>query len=175
LFVGRLSPEKGIADLLASIDDTPNSLRIKIYGSGPLEHLVRRAATRSDRIEYCGQGSSDTVISQMKKCKFLVFPSVWYEGLPRTIIEAFATGTPVIGARLGAMEEIILHEENGLHYQCGDTKQLAAAMTRLCIDEPFRQKLRAGARKVYELRYTYSAIVERLSNVALSREAQSNY
>ena len=60
----------------------------------------------------------------MKKCKAFICPSIWYEGAPLTIIEAFATGTPVIASRLGSMAETIIDGFNGLHFTAGDADDL---------------------------------------------------
>jgi len=60
----------------------------------------------------------------MSQAKFLALPSIWYENMPRTIIEAFACGLPVIGSRLGAIKDIIQHKQNGLLFNPGSAESL---------------------------------------------------
>ena len=118
LFVGRLSMEKGIPLLLDVFGQTGITLRIA--GEGPLEPLVREAALRHSNIQYLGPLSREQVRMEMSACTALVFPSIWYEGFPLTILEAFASGTPVIASNLGAMASMIVHGYNGLHFSPGN-------------------------------------------------------
>ena len=84
----------------------------------------------------------------METTKGLIFPSIWYEGLPLTIIEAFSRGTPVIASRLGAMSEMIVHDYNGLHFNPGDVKDLENCLEMFARSD--RKDLYTQARKTYE-------------------------
>ena len=84
----------------------------------------------------------------METTKCLIFPSIWYEGLPLTIIEAFSSGTPVIASRLGAMAEMVIHDYNGLHFNHGDVKDLENCLDMFTRSE--RKDLYTQARKTYE-------------------------
>ena len=67
----------------------------------------------------------------MKECRALIFPSIWYEGLPVTLIEAFATGTPVIASDLGAMSEMITNNKNGLLFDARNSQKLAESVRNI--------------------------------------------
>ena len=84
----------------------------------------------------------------------LVCPSTWHEtGGPKTVLEAFAKGTPVIASRLGIMEEVIDHGRTGLHFEAGNAIDLAAQV-RIMIADPARlASMRSAARLEFETRY----------------------
>jgi glycosyltransferase involved in cell wall biosynthesis len=127
LFVGRLSAEKGIDVLLKAWTGLPGEQLI-IAGDGPdRDKLVSEYGYLSN-VTFTGKMPREEVLELMKDCRALIFPSIWYEGLPMTIIEAFATGTPVIASSLGAMEEMIEHGKNGFLFESGNALQLAAAI-----------------------------------------------
>ena len=123
LFVGRLVEEKGILTLLNATK--LQDFKLIIIGEGPLEKQVIEFTKSNSNIKYLGYQDKATVINYMKNCKALIFPSIWYEGLPITILEAFATGTVVIASNIGSMAEIIEDKINGLHFDAGNEADLA--------------------------------------------------
>src|SRR5262249_41384831 len=80
-----------------------------------------------------------------------------YEGFPRVVAEAFATGTPVVASRLGAMAEIVDHGRTGLHFKPGDPNDLAAKVRQLLADHSQTDRMREAARGDYEQKYTVTA------------------
>ncbi len=153
VFVGRLSEEKGIDTLLAAWQQLPIRIPLKIVGQGPLEDRVRQFAAAHNEIEVLGRLPLAEVLEVVGEARFLVMPSLWYETFGRTIVEAFAKATPVIVSDLGAMAELVEHEQTGLRFPAGDTAALAQCMQRLIGDEPLRQKMRQAARSEYLARY----------------------
>lgn len=129
LYVGRLTAEKGLATLLAAWERLAEPPPLKIVGDGPLAGAVADAASRCSAIEWLARQSSDRVLELMKDARALLIPSVWYEGLPRVIVEAYAAGLPVIASDLGAMSSLIEHGRTGLHFRPGDPEDLAAQVT----------------------------------------------
>jgi glycosyltransferase involved in cell wall biosynthesis len=127
LFVGRLTHEKGIDVLLRCFKDLPG-IELIIAGGGPEKDALVQQYGHLENVQFRGLLAKPDIIALMKNCKALIFPSVWYEGLPVTIVEAFATGTPVIASRLGAMEEMIQHKINGLLFEAGEPEKLKAAV-----------------------------------------------
>src|SRR5690606_25819144 len=100
LFAGRLTPETGVQDMLDAIAGTDHMLQIA--GDGPLKDQVVETARISPNITYLGSLDRSALNQALTECSALLFPSIWYEGLPMILIEAFAAGTPVITSDLGA-------------------------------------------------------------------------
>lgn len=154
LFVGRLSEEKGILTALAAWRHVPAGARLRIVGDGPLAEKVRDACRENPQVEWLGAVSNGEAIAQMRKCTALIAPSVCFENFPRSIVEAYSEGTPVIASRLGAMAELVDHEQTGLLFTAGDAQELAKAAARLSQDGALVEALRQQARRVYLDRYT---------------------
>lgn len=153
LFVGRLSEEKGIDLLLKTFATSPYT--IKIAGDGPLLGDIITYRTQYPNIEFLGSMEKARILDLMCHCNALVFPSIWYEGMPLTIIEAFACGTPVIASRLGAMESMIEPGYNGLHFEAGNENDLKIQLEKWQhLDGEQKELYRKNARSSYEQYYT---------------------
>ena len=122
LFIGRLSIEKGLLVLLNAIKNT--KLKVKIAGDGPLKDKVQQMAKENQNIIYLGILNRQEVQKEMRCAEALIFPSIWYEGMPMTIIEAFSESTPIIASNIGAMSIMIEHNNNGLLFKSGDSSSL---------------------------------------------------
>jgi glycosyltransferase involved in cell wall biosynthesis len=153
LFVGRLSVEKGISVFLEAASGLPQ-YRFKIMGDGPLRPVVERRVADAPNIEFLGFQPGDRIRKEMRQARALIFPSIWYEGFPMTILEAFSAGTPVISSKLGSMEEIISPDRNGLHFSPGDPADLVRKIRLLGEDDALSERLSRGARQTYENHYT---------------------
>ena len=165
VFVGRLSEEKGIDTLLAAWQRLSTPLPLKIIGQGPLEDKVRQFAAAHPLVEAVGRLPLDQVLSIVGEAKFLVMPSIWYETFGRTIVEAFAKGTPVIASDLGAMAELVEHEVTGLRFKPGDPIELASCMERLMSDESLTHKCDRPRRREYQSRYRAEENHEQLLDI----------
>src|SRR5690606_9187366 len=153
LFVGRLTQEKGIHVLLKAFSGTDYALRIA--GDGPLKNLVMKTAETSANITYLGSLDRPAISRQLAECSALVFPSIWYEGLPMTLIEAFAAGTPVIASDLGAMRSLVHEGKNGWRFATNDALALQQKIDEwLRTDDAYKVKIGQQAREEYEQRYT---------------------
>src|SRR5688572_27688463 len=100
--------------------------KLFIIGASPLDKVVNTYDQSNPNIRFLGFQDKRTVTNYMKKCRALIFPSLWYEGLPMTLLEAFSTGTVEIASKLGVMTEIIQDNINGLHFEPGDEKDLVS-------------------------------------------------
>jgi len=153
LFVGRLTQEKGVDVLLKAFAGTDYQLRIA--GDGPLKDQVIEAARTSPNITYLGSLDRPAISQQLAECSALVFPSIWYEGLPMTLIEAFAAGTPVIASDLGAMQSVVHEGRNGWRFAPNDAVALRGKVSEwLHTDEIYKVQVGRRAREEYEQHYT---------------------
>ena len=121
LFVGRLSPEKGVRTLFKAWTTLDIHYCLKVAGCGPLEDEM----PEQTNIVGLGFQAQDNVRSLMDEALFLVVPSEWFEGFPMVIVEAFAHGLPVLASKLGSMGEIIEDGVTGLFFEPGDANDLA--------------------------------------------------
>ncbi len=156
LFVGRLSPEKGLRTLLHAWQRLRDRVPLRIVGDGPLRsELEAGASCRGlSNISFEGRLPRDRTLKAMKGARFLVFPSEWYECFPVTIVEAFACGVPVVASRLGAMEEIVGDGRTGLHFTPGDSDDLAAKVEWAWTHPERMEEMGREARAEYEAKYT---------------------
>jgi len=153
MFVGRLSPEKGISTLVSAWRrlDIP----ISIIGDGPLLNYTMRFSSELMRVH--GRKSHDYITDQMNKAAFLIIPSVCFEGFPLVIAEAFSCHLPVIASRLGALHEIVSENETGLLFKPGDPDSLAGKV-RWAVEHP-EEMLRMGENAGVEYIQKYSSEV----------------
>lgn len=152
LFVGRLTEEKGINTLLRAT--TRANFRLVIIGEGPLSNTIIEHARENPNIAYLGYQDKLSVMSHMKSCRALVFPSEWYEGFPLTILEALSTGTVIIASRLGGMAEIIKDGVNGLHFEAGNDSDLATKIMEVDKAPAYLKSISTKARSSYLEHYT---------------------
>jgi len=150
LFVGRLSPEKGLQTLVRAWEGIDFPLRI--LGGGPLQLSISAGLRRW--ISVLGQRPSAEVGPAMRQAQFLVMPSESLEGFPMVIVEAFANGLPVIASRLGAMADVIEDGVTGLHFTAGDSADLAAKVNWAVNHGDRMAEMGAAARRIYETRYS---------------------
>ncbi|GIW23816.1 glycosyltransferase family 4 protein [Meiothermus sp.] len=163
LFVGRLSPEKGIDVLLEAWKglDFP----LKIAGDGPLGPQVAAAVQSLPQVEWLGRQPREQIFSLMQNAAFLVFPSITYEGFPMTLAEAFATGLPVLASNYGSMSQLVRPAENGLLFEVGNPADLAA-QARWLVGHPNELlAMRQKARLEFEQRYSAKQNLHMLLNI----------
>jgi glycosyltransferase involved in cell wall biosynthesis len=151
VFIGRLTEEKGINTLLAAAKIS-NSV-IKIIGDGPMRSVVEQQAALHSNIQYLGFQNKETIVDELKRSRGLLFTSLWYEGFPMTILEAFATGTPVICSKLGGPADIVENTISGLHFIPGIAEDLAQKMLLLEENDNLVSVLGKGARRVFDNKY----------------------
>lgn len=153
LFVGRLSEEKGLDTLLAAQEQLGKQVQFKLLGDGPLAPRVAEAARRQN-LEWLGRLPKDRVVDIMKDAQALIFPSVWYEGFPMVIAEAYAVGLPVIASDLGSMSSLIEHGRTGLRFRPGDPEDLTGQVKWAMTHPAELGRMRQAARAKFESEYT---------------------
>ncbi len=174
VYVGRLSPEKGIDILLEAWSQLGQSLKLKIVGDGPLADQVRAAGQRDDRIEWMGYQSPKRVLELLSDAACLIIPSIWYEGLPRTIVEAFAVGTPVIASRIGSLTDLISDGQNGFHFESGNAEDLKRAIELFFSEQTDQTRFRKAARTTFDQQFTASAAYRNLMTTYAKAAGKTN-
>lgn len=155
LFIGRLTEEKGIGVLLNAFSGT--DLVLHIIGEGPMEDEVKQAAQQNVNIKYLGYHDKEFIYREIQQATALVFPSIWYEGMPMTILEAFALGTPVIASRLGAMESMIIPGYNGMCFEPQNKLELLEQVNYFKNLENYqKQEFEINVLKDFDSKYTTS-------------------
>jgi glycosyltransferase involved in cell wall biosynthesis len=132
LFFGRLSPEKGVGDLLRAMKLAPH-VELIIAGEGPqrmeLERLGRELGV--ENVRFTGHLRGAELTTAIEHSQFTVFPSKAYEILGKSILESYAWGRPVVASDLGSRRELVEHGHTGLLFPAGDVEKMAEAISSL--------------------------------------------
>ena len=131
-YVGRLSHEKGVKTLIEAANQLP--YRLVVIGGGPLMDELNAVA--HDNIEFVGFKQWDEIKALVGGARFSVIPSEWYENNPLSVIEAECLGTPVLGARIGGIPELIDEGRTGMTFTSKDVADLKDKIQRMW-DTPF--------------------------------------
>lgn len=132
VYFGRLEPEKGLYTLFESIKNLSNNESEKravfnIVGDGPIKDELHEMARKNgmDNVKFLGFLKGKNLFAEIKKANVVIIPSEWYENYPVSVMEAFALGRPVIGARIGGIPEMVKDKETGLTFESGNVAELS--------------------------------------------------
>lgn len=158
VFLGRLSKEKGVETLLKAASMNPN-IKFKIIGDGPLRADLE-AKYSSRNIEFLGFRSWNDIKNLLGSASFLVIPSEWYENNPLTVIESLALGTPVLGANIGGIPELI-NENNGMLFESKNVNDLDCKINMMInkVDWNY-QNISDEAEKKFSVENFYSRLMK---------------
>lgn len=162
LYVGRLASEKGVHVFAEAARRLPH-LQFTMIGGGPEEDALRRQA--APNLHLTGALPHAATRQAIATAKLLVLPSLWFEGLPMTLLEAFAAGTPVVASRIGSLQEAVLDRVNGRTFAPGDAGDLAAVLAELDADDDLRAALGRRARATAEAQFAPDANGKRLEAI----------
>jgi len=160
LFVGRLSPEKGVDLLLRAWTEAQlGDLRLLVVGDGPMKQTLEAQAPAS--VTFCGFKSSWEIKELMHGARALVFPSQCYEGQPLTLLEGLAAGVPIICSDLGGIPEVACDGGGGTAVEADSVAEWASALVDLANEAGTSLDIRsAAARRRYEERFAPAKAVE---------------
>jgi glycosyltransferase involved in cell wall biosynthesis len=161
LYVGRLSAEKGVPEMIAAWRSVAYPLRV--VGDGPLAAELKAAAPSN--VTFLGRFSPEQVAEEMRRAALLVAFSTCLEGFPVVIAEALASGLPVVVSDIGALRDIIKHDVTGLHVRPRDPQALAAAVRNLIGKPDALVRMSRAARADYAANYNPSAAYRRLAAI----------
>ena len=160
LYVGRISPEKGLGVLQHAWDLLGDQVPLKIIG-GP----VPPTPPASPAIEWLGHQPKERVFAAMQAASVLVFPSECYENCPMTIIEAYATGLPVIVSGQGSAAGMVADGGTGRHFRAGDAADLATQVRSALGDPAGLAAMGRAARREFEQGYSKEKNYDRLIGI----------
>jgi len=172
LYFGRLSPEKGVDDLLHAMRRLPN-LHLIIAGDGPERGRLEQLATELGlaNVEFAGHMHGKDLERAIANSRFTVLPSHAYETLGKTILESYAEARAVVATDLGSRRELVHAGKTGLLYKVGDVDQLASAIEFLSSQPELAERMGQAGRGLVRQRHTaeghYEALMglyERLAN-----------
>lgn len=166
LYIGRLSKEKGIFNLIKAISNLEEG-KLRIAGDGPEKEAIIQFVHENhleDRIKLLGFVDKNEIKEQIRKCRFVVVPSIWYENCPYSVMETLAIGKPVIGADIGGIPELVQNQYTGITYKFDDIEELSLNMDVLFSDEELARRLgdnaKEQAKKLYTKKVYYDKILK---------------
>ncbi len=177
LYIGRLLYEKGIDVLIRAVAKLESG-RLLIVGEGPAAGELKALANElgTERVKFAGYLTGDELRMTIARAQFVVLPSRLYENLPFSIMEAFASGKPVVATDLGGIPEMVEDGVNGFLFPNGDVDALADRISRLLSDPELRARMGAAGREKVERLYNRERHYELISGVyddVLGRTAES--
>lgn len=152
IFVGRVSPEKGVVTLINAWKLLKNTYDYKliIVGNGPEKEKLERQCKDYPSISFLGGLPHDQVIHLLSKASLLVFPSIWYEQFAITPIEAMSQSTPVLVSDIAKNATIVQDNISGRYFKAGSAEDLAEKLTELLSNESKLAELGVAAKAAFE-------------------------
>lgn len=127
LYFGRLAPEKGVGTLIRAAAKA--GVPLKIVGTGPVEAEVKAISAQvGGEADFLGYRTGNELHDLVRGARAVVLPSEWYENAPMSVLESYALGKPVIGARIGGIPEMIVENETGWTFESQNVDDLAACL-----------------------------------------------
>lgn len=167
LFLGNLTPRKGVGDLLVALADPMLAgcrFEAIFAGGGAIETYRRQAGQLGldDRVSFTGWIDRTRAAELTASAHVLVLPS-YHEGLPLVVLEALGAGTPVICTPVGSIPEVLDDGSTALFVPPGGSREIASALRRLIDDAALAERLAAGGRCLYRQEFTMEIFVDRIA------------
>ena len=163
LFFGRIERHKGVKTLIDSMKQIKN-LKLIITGEGSDHNFLKEYVYKNKikNVKFLGFITRKKLIELIKLSLFTVIPSEWYEPFGMTILESFALGKPVIGAKIGGIQEIIENQKTGMLFESGNVDDLADKINFLSSNRQFVIEMGKNAREIVEKKYNENIHYENL-------------
>jgi glycosyltransferase involved in cell wall biosynthesis len=172
LYFGRLSPEKGLTDLLLAMQCLPK-IRLRIAGEGPQRPELEKMAEWLGlaNVEFAGQLAGSDLNEAIAAARFTVLPSRAYETFGKSILESFAFGRAVIASDLGSRRELIHQDKTGLLFPPGNVEKLTENISLLLERPELAAQMGAAGRELVRKQHSpethYAALIELYGKLAL--------
>jgi len=154
LYLGRLSPEKGVETLLRSHASNRSSWRLMVAGTGPLQSDLQQ---RFSSAEFKGHLAGAELEAAIRGAALIVVPSEWHENSPISILEAMAHRKPIVASNIGGIPEFVREGKTGLLFTPGNISELSNKIAALLGNRALREFLGGNARDVVEAEYSLRA------------------
>ncbi len=166
LYAGRLSTEKGVETLIEADAKGLLPMPVHLAGDGPLLGALQQAAGKiGSRLVPLGHLPHSQVRKLMQTATVLVLPSIWYEGFPLVLVEAFAAGLPIACSLIGGLPEIVEDGVSGRLFPAGDSAALASTLGQFVEGSAELRMMRWAARSRYETQYSAEQNYARLLGI----------
>lgn len=155
LYVGRLAAEKGIMVLFDSFIDLLKQMphaKLRLAGDGEDRNKLQTRVLElglSDHVTFLGYCSQELVRKELESSDLFVLPS-FAEGVPVSLMEAMAIGTPVVSTFVGGVAELVVPDDTGILVAAGNSEQLTQGMLKALTDTSLRKRLSSAARNKVE-------------------------
>lgn len=167
LYVGRLSREKGILNLISAFEKVKGG-KLYIAGNGPEKENIERFIkdkSLNDRIQLLGFLNKDEVKDRIRKATMIIIPSIWYENCPYSALETIAIGKPIVGANIGGIPELVVDKKTGLLYQYDDVSELTSKIEELFNDNIKAKEFGNNAKKFAKEEFDKEKYYDSLMNI----------
>lgn len=168
LFMGRITPQKGLSWLLKSVAQITTPIHLDIAGEGDEEPKMKRLAEQlgiSSKVTFHGWLNSEEISRLIIAARAIIFPSVWHEPAGLVALEAMAYSRPVIASQVGGIPEMVRHQINGLLVSPNHINDLAAAIQGLAIDQQLAARLGITGNHILDQEFTAAIHIEKLNTV----------
>lgn len=169
LYFGRFSKEKGINTLI-NVCKRLSDMQFVFAGGGPLEHLI----SDTPNIKNAGFLKGDELIKTISEACFSIYPSEWYENYPYSVMESVIYGTPVIGANMGGIPEIIKNGHTGLLFKPANEDDLAEKILTLRNNRDLLEEMAQNCKKAeFETLDSYGRKLLELYNLSIREKGEN--
>lgn len=166
-YFGRLSREKGILNLVEAINNIPGA-RLMIAGDGPEKENIQayiKEHKLENRITLLGYLNQNDIRENIRKCRFVAVPSIWYENCPYSILETMEIGKSIIGSKIGGIPELIQDGINGFTYEHNDISELTNKLKKLFNNDETVKQFSKNSKKIFIQNYSAEAYYNKLMTV----------
>lgn len=166
-YFGRLSKEKGILNLIEAINNIPGA-RLIIAGDGPERENIQayiKEHKLENRITLLGYLNQNDIRENIRKCRFVTVPSIWYENCPYSILETMEIGKPIIGSKIGGIPELIQDGINGFTYEHNDVTKLTNILMKLFGNDETVKQFSKNSKQIFIQNYSAEAYYNKLMTV----------
>ena len=166
-YFGRLIKEKGIFTLLEAVKGLKDK-KLLIAGDGPDLEKIKEYLNKNnmqENVKLLGYIDSDKVKEYVRKSRFIIVPSIWYENCPYSVLETLAIGKPIIGSNLGGIPELVKNNESGLIYTYNKPKELQEKMRVLFENKELADELGKNAKQIAKEEYSKESYYNKIINI----------